>query len=64
MVSKEQQMTPQGGLGSIRGTKSEGAGQRLETAGTMGNTAVGALFWLLSRQVLWGTQHGEHFADS
>ena len=46
------------------GNEPGGAGQRLETAGTMGNTAVGALFWLLSREVLWGTQHGEHFSDS
>ena len=90
MVSKEQQMTPQGGLGRCRGGCREvpgssgrvrrgcraGAGDRRyygehssgstflasEPPGTMGNTARGALFRFLMRQVLWGTQHWEHFS--
>ena len=57
MVSKEQQMTPQGGLGRCRG-------ESADPSATMGNTALGALFWFLIRQLLWGTQHWEHFSDS
>ena len=56
-------MTPQGGLGSIRGENPggnrEGAGLASEPPGTMGNTAQGALFRFLMRQVLWGTQHSD-----
>ena len=30
----------------------------------MGNTALGALFWFVIRQLLWGMQHWGHCSDT